>query len=74
MSESPRVKNGRVELGSHSVFLAAPDAAIAARIFDALSVGGKVEIPLAVTFWAPAAGMVHDRCGTRWMILVQPGA
>lgn len=60
--------------GSHLVYHAAPDATIAARIFDALSVGGEVERPLAPTFWSPAFGKLNDRFGTRWMITVAPGA
>ena len=60
--------------GSHSVFHAAPDATIAAQIFEALSAGGEVEMPLAATFWSPAFGMLNDRFGTRWMISVPSGA
>lgn len=36
--------------------------------FDALAKGGKVDMPLAETFWSPRFGMVTDRFGLQWMI------
>lgn len=44
--------------------------------FDALSDGGQVTMPLAKTFWSPRFGMVKDRFGVHWMVMVraqQPG-
>ncbi len=38
------------------------------RVFDALSEGGDVEMPLSATFWSPGFGAFTDRFGTRWMI------
>ncbi len=38
------------------------------RVFDALSDGGEVEMPLAATFWSPGFGSFTDRFGTRWMV------
>jgi PhnB protein len=58
-------------MGGSSVFHAAPDSATASRIFDALSVGGEIVMPLAPTFWSTAFGMVQDQFGTRWMISVE---
>src|SRR5688500_10440347 len=43
-------------------------AADARRIFDALSPGGQVIMPVQKTFWAEAFGMFTDRFGTPWMI------
>ena len=63
---------GEPSPGTHSVFHAASDEGVAASIFDALSAGGEVEMPLAATFWSPAFGMLNDRFGTRWMISVVP--
>ena len=40
----------------------------AKRIFDALSVGGKVFMPLGKTFWSPCFGMVSDKFGVSWMV------
>jgi PhnB protein len=40
----------------------------ARRIFDRLSEGGKVQMPLAKTFFADTFGMLVDRFGTPWMV------
>ena len=40
----------------------------AERIFQALSEGGAVMMPIAETFWARRFGMLTDRYGTPWMI------
>lgn len=40
----------------------------AKRIFEALSVGGKVTIPLAKTFWQAWYGMLTDAFGINWMV------
>jgi PhnB protein len=44
----------------------------AERTFRALSEGGQVQQPLIETFFAKAFGMVADRFGVSWMIIV-PG-
>ncbi len=44
----------------------------AERFFAALSDGGRVEVPLAKTFFAPRFGMVSDRFGVSWMVHVRP--
>jgi PhnB protein len=38
--------------------------------FNALAVGGKVEMPLMKTFWSPRYGMVTDKFGVGWMVMV----
>ena len=48
--------------------LVADSAEEAKRIFDGLSDGGKVTMPLAETEWAEAYGMLTDRYGVQWMI------
>ncbi len=40
----------------------------AERVFDALSEGGHVIMPLEKTFWAARFGMFVDRFGVPWMI------
>ncbi len=56
--------------GMHGFALALtyPSAAEAKRVFDALSQGGKVTMPLQKSFWAEAFGMLIDRFGTPWII------
>ena len=40
----------------------------AERIFNALSEGGSVTMPLEKTFWSDAFGMVTDKYGIPWMV------
>ena len=42
----------------------------ARRLFGALEDGGKVIAPLTKTFFSPLFGMVADRFGVMWMIMV----
>ncbi|MFO0811934.1 MAG: VOC family protein [Gemmatales bacterium] len=42
------------------------------RAFAALAEGGKVTMPLTKTFWSPCYGLVEDRFGINWMVMV-PG-
>ncbi|MBK6593389.1 MAG: VOC family protein [Burkholderiales bacterium] len=51
--------------------LSVADAAEAERTFNALQQGGgKVTMPLGKTFWSPAFGMLEDRFGVGWMVIV----
>ena len=50
--------------------LDAADETEADRLFAALSDGGEVQMPLAETFFAPRFGMVADRFGVLWMVIV----
>ena len=52
--------------------LAVTEEADARKIFDALANGGSVQMPLCKTFWSPCYGMVTDRFGVGWMVMV-PG-
>jgi PhnB protein len=47
------------------------DVAQANKVFDALANGGAVQMPLMKTFFSPAWGMVADRFGVSWMVVVQ---
>ena len=40
------------------------------KAFNALSPGGKVEMPLAKTFFSARFGMVQDKLGVLWIVLV----
>lgn len=51
-----------------SMTLSYASAAEAKPIFEALSEGGKVTMPLHKTFWAESFGMLTDRFGTPWII------
>ena len=54
--------------------LGVDDSAQAERAFNALSVGGKVVMPLGKTFWSPCFGMLEDRFGVGWMVITQDGS
>jgi PhnB protein len=47
--------------------------AAARRAFGALADGGSVQMPLTKTFWSPCFGMVTDRFGLGWMVMVAEG-
>ena len=53
---------------SPTLSLTVTKVADAQRLFDALSTGGKVLMPLDRTFWSPAYGMATDRFGITWMV------
>jgi PhnB protein len=46
------------------------------RVFDELSEGGTVQMPMGETFFSHAFGMCIDRFGTPWMVMAgtMPGA
>jgi PhnB protein len=50
--------------------LTLPNESKARQAFSALSEQGKIEMPLAKTFWSPCFGMVTDRFGVMWMTTV----
>jgi PhnB protein len=54
--------------------VSAPTPADAERLFAGLSAGGKVEMPLTKTFFSPSFGMLTDRFGVKWMVIVQAAA
>jgi PhnB protein len=39
-------------------------------LFSPLGEGGQVQMPLARTFFSPRFGMVADRFGVSWMVIV----
>ena len=51
--------------------LSLSDEAAVKRAFDALADGGKVTMPPARTFWSPSFGMLVDRFGLAWMVMVE---
>jgi PhnB protein len=61
---------GQPSFQGFSLSLTAKDEAEAERLFRALSDGGQVQMPLTKTFFSPRFGMVADRFGVSWMVLV----
>ena len=66
MCDDPRPK--AVTVSNISLSIGLDDTAKAKLIFDNLSDGGKVKMPLDKTFWADAFGMLTDKFGIKWMI------
>jgi PhnB protein len=62
---------GRPSFQGFSLSLTASDESEAERLFAALGDGGEVQMPLAKTFFSPRFGMVADRFGVSWMIVVE---
>ena len=58
--------------GGITLSLSVKDEAAADRAFNALADGGQIHMPLTKTFFSPRFGMVADRFGLGWMILVMP--
>jgi PhnB protein len=54
-----------------SLSLNPADDAAAGSVFAALADGGTVTMPLGKTFFASSFGMVKDRFGVGWMVMVQ---
>lgn len=50
--------------------LTVADVAEAERHFTALAEGGQVKMPLGKTFFSPGFGMLTDRFGVSWMVIV----
>jgi PhnB protein len=63
---------GQPSFQGFSLSLTAADDAEAERLFAALAEGGQVQMPLAKTFFSSRFGMVADRFGVPWMIVVAP--
>jgi len=69
MASDGRCEN-RPKFEGFSLSLTLPDGPTAERVFASLSDGGKVQQPLMQTFFASRFGMVADRFGVGWMIMV----
>jgi PhnB protein len=63
---------GQPSFQGFSLSLTASDEAEAERLFGALAEGGQVRQPLIKTFFSPRFGMVVDRFGVPWMVVVTP--
>jgi PhnB protein len=61
---------GKPSFQGFSLTINAKDEAEADRLFGALSEGGHVQMPMTKTFFSPRFGMVADRFGVGWMVLV----
>jgi PhnB protein len=63
---------GKPQFQGFSLSLDLATEAQAQSLFKALAEEGQVQMPLAKTFFASSFGMVTDRFGIPWMIIVAP--
>jgi PhnB protein len=63
---------GKGSFQGFSLSLSVKNDAEAERYFNALAAGGQVTMPLAKTFFSSRFGMVTDRFGVPWMVVVLP--
>jgi PhnB protein len=64
--------DGKSKFEGFSLSVAVQTEVEAERIFEKLSVGGNVMMPMGKTFFAPKFGMVADKFGIGWMVIVIP--
>ncbi|MGH7951365.1 MAG: VOC family protein [Limisphaerales bacterium] len=63
---------GNPKFEGFALSLTVKTEAEADKAFNALASGGKVEMPLAKTFFSARFGMVVDKFGVFWMVFVTP--
>jgi len=63
---------GQPSFQGTSLSLTVADDKEAERLYTALLDGGQVQMPLTKTFFSSRFGMVADRFGVSWMIVVMP--
>lgn len=63
---------GKPRFDGFALSLGVDTEAEADRVFAALAADGKVQMPLTKTFFALRFGMVADRFGVMWMVIVPP--
>jgi PhnB protein len=61
---------GKTNFQGFSLVISAKSEAEADKTFAALSDGGQVTMPMAKTFFSPRFGMLTDKFGVGWMVLV----
>ena len=65
---------GKTVFKGFSLSLQVPTETEANRLFKALADGGQVQMPLTRTFFSPGFGMVADRFGVSWMVMIGTNA
>ncbi len=62
---------GKPVFQGFSLSLSVPNDQEAERLYTALGQGGQVQMPLTKTFFSSRFGMVADRFGVSWIIMVR---
>jgi len=61
---------GKPKFDGFSLAVSVKDEAEADRIYAGLSKGGEASMPLTKTFFSPKFGMLRDKFGVNWMVMV----
>jgi PhnB protein len=61
---------GELKFEGFSLSITAKNEDEADRVFHALAEGGQVRLPLTKTFFSPRFGMLADKFGVGWMVIV----
>jgi PhnB protein len=62
---------GKPEFKGFALTIAAKTVAEADKTFAALSDGGQVQMPMMKTFFSERFGMLADKFGVGWMVIVE---
>jgi PhnB protein len=65
---SPEFGGGVTTGDNFSISINADSQAEADKLFNGLSAGGKIKMPMEKTFWGAYFGMFTDRFGINWMV------
>jgi PhnB protein len=66
--------SGQPKFGGFALSLTVPTVAEANKAFAALAEGGRVEMAQEKTFFSEGFGMVVDKFGVFWMVMVMPNS
>jgi PhnB protein len=61
---------GKPNFNGIALTISANTEAEADKLFNSLADGGQVQMPLAKTFFSPKFGMLADKFGVGWMVIV----
>jgi PhnB protein len=62
---------GKPDFKGFALTVSAKTAAEADKTFAALSDGGQVQMPMTQTFFSERFGMLADKFGVGWMVIVE---
>lgn len=69
MGSDSNTQSGNVSFGNNfSISINAESRTETERIFNGLSSGGTITMPLQDTFWGAYFGMFTDKFGINWMV------
>ena len=67
-SDTPGSMGSIMNGNNYSICISPESEKEATKLFNGLSTGGKVTMPMEKTFWGAYFGMLADKFGIQWMI------